>query len=92
MVEFEWDENKRLANIRRHEIDFADVYRVFEFDRYLFPDDRFDYDEQRWVSLGLLFGEVVAVTHTETDEVIRIISARKAEKHEQEIYFKSIRD
>lgn len=92
MVKFVWDENKRLVNLRRHEIDFADVYRVFEFDRYLFPDDRFDYGEQRWISLGLLFGEVVAVTHTESDEVIRYISVRKAEKHEQEIYFKSIRD
>ncbi len=92
MIEFEWDEKKRLANIRRHQIDFADAYRVFEFDRYLFPDDRFDYGEERWVSLGLLFGEVVAVTHTETYDLIRIISVRKAEKYEQEIYFKSIRD
>ena len=92
MVEFEWDEKKRQANIRRHKIDFADIYLVFEFDRYLFPDDRFDYGEIRWVSLGLLFGEIVVVTHTETDEVIRIISVRKAERHEQEIYFKSIRD
>jgi uncharacterized DUF497 family protein len=92
MVGFDWDERKRLINIQRHGIDFADVYRVFELDRYLFPDDRFDYGEQRWVSLGLLFGEVVAVTHTETDDVIRYISVRKAEKDEQEIYFKNIRD
>lgn len=92
MIKFEWDEKKRLRNIQQHGIDFADAYRVFEFDRYLFPDDRFDYGEQRLVSLGLLFGEVVVVTHTETDELIRYISVRKAEKHEQEIYFKSIRD
>lgn len=91
-MSFEWDENKRLKNIRRHGIDFADVYRVFEFDRYLFPDERFDYGEDRFVSIGMLFGEVVAVTHTETEDVIRIISARKAEKHEQEIYFKNVRD
>lgn len=91
-MRFEWDDTKRVTNLRRHGIDFADAYRVFEFDRYLFPDDRFDYGEERWVSLGLLFGEVVAVTHTETDDLIRIISVRKAERHEQEIYFKSIRD
>lgn len=91
-MRFEWDESKRLANLRKHRIDFADVYRVFDFDRYLFEDDRFDYKETRWVSFGLLFGEVVVATHTETDEVIRIISVRRAEKDEQEIYFKNIRD
>jgi uncharacterized DUF497 family protein len=42
--------------------------------------------------LDLLFGEVIAITYTETDEITRIISARKAEKHEQETYFKEIRD
>ena len=92
MLKFEWDEKKRLRNSDRHGIDFADVYRLFDFDRYLFEDDRFDYDETRWISFGLLFGEVVVVTHTETDELIRIISVRRAEKDEQETYFKHIRD
>lgn len=92
MVRFEWDEEKRLANLKRHGIDFKDVYRVFDYDRFLLEDDRYDYGEQRWVSFGLLFGEVVAITHTESDEVIRIISARKAEKYEEKRYFKSIRD
>lgn len=92
MVRFEWDEEKRIANLIRHGIDFRDVYRVFDFDRFLLEDDRYDYGERRWISFGLLFGEVIAVAHTETDEVIRIISARRAEKHEEERYFKSIRD
>lgn len=47
-MRFEWDERKRSANFRKHGIDFADVYRVFDFDRYLFEDDRFDYKETRW--------------------------------------------
>ncbi len=92
MVQFEWDEQKRLVNLHRHGIDFADAYRVFDFDRFLLADDRYDYGEERWISFGLLFGEVVAVTHTETDEVKRIISVRRVEKHEQERYFKNIRD
>lgn len=92
MVRFEWDETKRLANISRHGIDFADVHRLFDFDRFLFKDDRFDYGETRWVSIGILFGEIVSVTHTENDELIRLITARKANKYEQEIYFKTIRD
>lgn len=91
-MKFEWDENKRLINLQRHGIDFADVWRVFEIVTHTIIDDRYDYGEIRYLSLGLLFGEVVAVSHVETDEINRIISARKAEKHEQEKYFREIRD
>ena len=91
-MKFEWDENKRLINLQRRGIDFADVWRVFENETHTVIDDRFDYDEIRYLSFGLLFGEVVAVSHTETDEIIRIISVRKAEKYEQETYFREIRD
>ena len=41
-------------------------------------DDRFDYGEERFVTFGLLQGHVVAVVHTESENYIRIISARKA--------------
>lgn len=92
MVRFDWDEKKRVENLKRHGIDFADVHQVFDYDRFLIADDRYDYGEQRWISFGMLFGEVVAVAHTETDEVIRIISVRRAERHEQERYFRQIRD
>ena len=91
-MRFEWDEEKRLANLRKHGIDFADVENVFADEVYTIVDDRFDYGEIRYLSLGLLFGEIIAISHTETDEIIRFISARKAEKHEQETYFKAIRD
>lgn len=90
-MRFEWDEEKRTANLRKHGIDFADVEDVFADEVYTIVDDRFDYGEIRYLSLGLLFGEVIAISHTETDEIIRLISARKAEKHEQETYFKAIR-
>lgn len=91
-MKFEWDENKRLINLLRHGIDFADVWQVFENETYTIFDERFDYGEIRYLSLGLLFGEVVAVSHTETDEVNRIISVRKTKKYEQETYFREIRD
>ena len=91
-MKFEWDAEKRLANIRKHGIDFADVWRFFENDVYTTVDDRFDYGEIRFLSLGLLFGEVIAVSYSETDEITRIISARKAEKYEQETYFRGIRN
>ncbi len=89
---FDWDENKRAINLRRHGIDFADIWRVFENETYTILDERFDYGETRYFSVGILFGDIVAVSHTETDEVRRIISARYAGKHEQEKYFKKIRD
>ena len=53
-------------------------------------DDRFAYGEHRFVTLGLLNGVVLTVSHTETDEAIRFISARKATRHEEENYFKEI--
>ena len=50
----------------------------------------FDYGEQRFISLGLLNGEVVVVVTAETDEEICVISMRKAEQNEQEIYFRNL--
>ena len=89
---FVWDEEKRKANLRRHGLDFADVEQVFENELVTDIDDRFDYGETRYYTLGILESFVVVVSHTEEDEVIRVISFRKAEKNEEEIYYKNIRN
>jgi uncharacterized DUF497 family protein len=89
-MEFQWDEAKRKSNLRNHGIDFVGIEQVFEGKTVTILDDRFDYGEERFVSFGLLDGRVVAVAHTETDEVIRIISVRKATKYEESSYFKEI--
>ncbi len=82
--------------MKRHGIDFADLGDVFENETATKIDDRFDYGEDRLLTFGLLLGEVISIAHTETivgnDILIRLISARKAEKNEQEYYFKKIRD
>lgn len=91
-MEFEWDEAKRLANIRKHGIDFVDVPAVFDRDTVTVEDDRYSYTEQRFVTFGLLQGRVVAVVHTERNDSIRIISARKATKYEQRTYFEQLSD
>jgi uncharacterized DUF497 family protein len=91
-MRFEWDEAKRLSNLRRHGFDFVDVERIFVGNAVTILDDRFDYGEIRFITLGMLDGRVVAITHTETDEVTRIISFRKASKNEEEIYYEEIRD
>jgi uncharacterized DUF497 family protein len=87
-VRFEWDEAKRRSNLWRHGIDFATLREVFEGARVTDLDDRYDYGEERLLTLGLLKGRVVAIVHTESDDVIRIISARKAGRHEEIKYFK----
>ena len=91
-MRFEWDEKKRLINIRKHGIDFTDVPAIFELDTVTVIDDRFEYDETRYQTLGLLKARVIMVVHTESETVIRIISARKANKYEEEIYFNQIQD
>ena len=91
-MRFEWDETKRLANIKIHAIDFVDLEVLFEGATVTVLDDRFDYGEERFVTLGLLNGVALVVIHTENDEVIRIISARKATKYEERNYFKEIED
>jgi uncharacterized protein len=55
-------------------LDFVDAAAVFDGLTYTFEDDRFDYREQRIVTLGLLNGLVVSIVHTESPRNIRIIS------------------
>jgi hypothetical protein len=49
-MEFEWDEAKRLANLRKHGIDFIDVLAVFDGDTVIVEDERYSYGEQRFVT------------------------------------------
>jgi uncharacterized protein len=91
-VIFEWDESKRERNIAKHAIDFIDCEDVFAGPTVSVPDDRFDYGEARFVTFGLLGGSVVAVAHTETVEIIRVISMRKATKREQALYFQTLQN
>ena len=91
-MRFEWDEAKRRINIRKHGIDFADLDVLFEGETVTVLDDRFDYGEERLVTLGMQDSIVLVVVHTETEMVIRFISARKATKNEEKGYFKEIAD
>lgn len=91
-VRFEWDEAKRRANLRKHGIDFADAVQVFDGITVTIEDTRFDYGETRFLTLGLLRAHVVVIAHTETEEVIRLISVRKATKNEEANYYKEIPD
>ena len=85
-----WDETKRRLNLRKHGIDFADAEKIFRGPTFTVEDDREDYGERRFLTLGLLEDQVVSVAHTERDDTIRLISIRKATKHEARFYFSQI--
>jgi uncharacterized DUF497 family protein len=91
-MRYEWDEAKRRSNIQKHGIDFTGIEKLFAGTTATILDDRFDYGESRFITLGLLSGRVVVVAHTKTKEIIRIISVRKATKNEEASYFKEVAD
>ena len=77
-MRFIWDEAKRESNLRKHDLDFADVHRVFDGIIVQQPDTRFHYDEHRHIGVGMLDALVVIVVHVEANETIRIILMRRA--------------
>lgn len=91
-MQFEWNERKRERNVAKHAIDFADCEEVFAGPTVTIPDDRLAYEEERFITFGLLSGRVVAVAHTETTAIIRVISMRKATRREQALFFEALQN
>jgi uncharacterized DUF497 family protein len=86
-MDFEWDEAKNQANLRKHGIDFADAVKIFSGPIVTRIDDRVDYGETRHVTVGVVGGLlVVTVVHTDRLGRYRIISARKASQRERKLY------
>jgi len=85
-----WDERKRSANLRRHGLDFAGCEALFDHPTFVAEDVRADYGEPRMNLLGWLDGRIVHMTYTERDDELRVISLRKATKHETRIYLEAI--
>lgn len=84
-----YDEAKRQANIKNHGFDFLGCEVVFAGFTITREDGRDAYGELRLQTLGLWDGVVVFVVHTPHGEVDHVISIRKAEKHEERIYWKN---
>lgn len=93
-MDFEWDERKRLTNLDKHGLDFVEAEEMFKGPMLVAPDARRDYGEDRWLGLGMSHGRVLVLSFTERDDgrTIRVISLRKALKHEQKAYEKIISD
>jgi len=86
----EWDEEKCRANLEKHGLSFEDAWQVLAGDTITILDERYDYGEDRLITLGRLAGRVVVVAHVSRGENTRIISMRKANAREQEIYQKRL--
>lgn len=90
---FEWDPTKAASNLRKHGVSFPTAARVFSDPYALVEQDRIENGEERWQTIGVVDGIVMLlVAHTvrEQDdvEVIRIISARRADRKERRRYEK----
>ena len=84
-MKFEWDPVKAKANIARHWVSFYDAQAVFADTQAVESLDETT-DEERWLLLGRAGSDVLMVVYTERGDRVRIISARKASKREQEVY------
>ncbi len=86
-MRFTWHEAKRQLTLQKRGLDFAQAEQVFTGPTFTFEDDRRDYGEERFVTLGLMGEKVVVIVHTESEDEIRVISMREASKHEQLLFF-----
>lgn len=87
-----WDSRKNRRNVALHGVAFADAVRIFNGPTLERLDDRFDYDEERVYAIGAVNGIEIAVIYVDTSgDERRIITAWKAERHEREAYWKSVR-
>ena len=83
---YEWDKTKQRVNLSKHGLSFEDAALVFAGSCLRFEDKRYDYGEDRFITLGQLAGRVVVIAHTPRGQKTRIISMRKANSREQKIY------
>ena len=85
--DFEWDDGKAEANLRKHKISFRAASIVFDDPLVLIKQDLAeDYGEDRFVAVGRVEGLLITVVFTERGERVRIISARKANNDERRAY------
>lgn len=87
--DFEWDDDKARINFFTHKVTFEIACLVFD-DANSIEERDDDPDEDRFNIIGVVMGRLIAVTYTERPPRIRIISARKANRREQNKYFSQV--
>lgn len=94
MIKFEWDDDKARANQRKHGISFEEATQAFRDTLAVVEiDDSEDYGEERLILIGMADNGLLMVVHTdrsydEETQRIRLISARRATKHEEDHYYR----
>lgn len=92
-MKFEWDEAKNQSNIRNHGISFELAQRIFAGPVLTWLDDREDYGEDRFISIGAIDGvALIVVVHTDREGQVRLISARAAARRERQTYYEQIHE
>ena len=91
-MDFEWDPEKAATNLRKHDVSFVEASTVFEDTlSTTFPDSDHSIGERRYVIIGMSkLGYLLVVSHTDRADVVRIISARKANRSERRFYEQGI--
>lgn len=87
MVEFSWDEDKRLATLVKHGLDFVDAIKIFAGPTVKAVSSRDD--EERWIAIGLVNGLEIAVVYTMRGKTVRVITARRARRNERKTYYEN---
>jgi len=88
-VSYTWDPVKNRRNIARHGIAFEDAVKIFEGPTLERVDDRFEYGEVRVYAIGIVNEIEITVIYTDVSQTERrIISARRAERHEREAFWR----
>ena len=87
-LDFEWDEDKAAANLKKHKISFEEAKTVFADPYAITIDDpKHSVDEDRFIDTGTSAdGKTLVVSYTERERKIRLISCRKATRTERKIY------
>ena len=89
-LKFEWDDNKNSSNLKKHGVSFETASSVFRDDnRLIIFDNNSSEQEERYITIGRAETDIVVlfVSFTMRNYAIRIISARKANKREEELYY-----
>jgi len=84
---YEWDERKRTSNYAKHGVDFPLAARVFD-DVFAIGYEDDHPDEVRLIQIGMVDEVILFVVFTERGDTVRLISARRATKHEQDAYYR----
>ena len=89
-IDYEYDEAKSLKNFKERGIDFEFASRIFDGDYIEQQDRRHEYGERRFIAIGRIGGSVFVVVYVCRAGRRRIISARRANRRERNVYTKTI--